>query len=145
MPGKTLECWDTINTEDIPNVNDAPKLIFTVEAQGKNTDIIVSFMDMVENGKLRLLEKRLDADYDLTDTEFIERHIAPFLQTDAFLEEVSNLKVKNLSKNNITIEKVIASLDKDRFSACAYGLYYIKYNLSEKADGSDYDFVFIYD
>lgn len=142
LTGKTLECWDTINTDDKPKIEGARKVVFVVEAQGINSEIIFSFIEMVENKKLRLLEKRIDADYDITDKEYIEQNIYPFLQTDALIEEVSNLKMKELSKGRFTVESILSSIDKDRYSACAYGLYYIKYYINSIEDSSEYDFVF---
>ena len=48
-------------------------------------------------------------------------------QTVDFIDEVANLKIKenNAQKKNIVIQQTTKSIDKDRYSAMAYMLYYI--------------------
>ena len=50
----------------------------------------------------------------------------PYLQTDFFVEEVSNLQLKHLSNGGLSIDRVVKKMDKDRFSSIQYGLWYIK-------------------
>ena len=89
-------------------------------------------MDYVETGKLRILEKRQNLDIDAESL--------PYLQTDLFVEEVSNLKLKYLSGGRLGISRVI-KMDKDRFSSVQYGLWYIKafmdYVYVEQEDDDD--------
>jgi ribonucleoside-diphosphate reductase alpha chain len=42
------------------------------------------------------------------------------------LEEIANLKLKKLSSGKYTTEQVTKKINRDRFSAVAYGLWYIK-------------------
>lgn len=87
-------------------------------AQKYDNESIANFMDYVETGKLRLLEKKQMTDYSEEDM--------PFLQTDFFVEEVSNLKLKHLNNGGLSIERLVAKMNKDRFSAVQYPLWYIK-------------------
>jgi hypothetical protein len=123
--GESLGCWDTMNTDDIPELQNAEKILYALNAQGINSDIIVSFMDAVENEKLQLLVKKQDADYDINDSNAYN-DIYPHLQTDLFIEEVSNLKLITSASGKLSIEKVSSRIDKDRYSAVAMGCWYIK-------------------
>lgn len=125
LTGESLGCWDTINTDEKPDDEDAEKCLFGVQSQGINTDIIVNFIDMVEGGKLQLLVKHQDNNYDINDHEFIKNNVLPHVQTDLLIEEVSNLKLKHLSGGKLGIERIVRRVDKDRFSAVSYGLWYI--------------------
>ena len=55
-------------------------------------------------------------------------------------------ELKELKKTQtaVTVEPVIKRLDKDRYSATVYALYYIAMFLEHEEDTSDYDFVFSY-
>lgn len=124
--GESLGCWDTINTDAQPEVSGAEKCLFDLKPQSANSEIIVAFMDMVESGKLRLLEKKQDTDYDINDKENYITNILPFIHTDFLIEEIANLQLKHLPSGKVTVEKLIKKYNKDRFSALAYVLWYIK-------------------
>jgi ribonucleoside-diphosphate reductase alpha chain len=124
--GESFGCWDTINTEAQPEVRDAERCLYDLKPQSANSDIIVAFIDMVESGKLRLLEKKQNTDYDLKDKENHIENVLPFVQTDFLVEEIANLQLKPLPSGKITVDKVIKRYNKDRFSALAYALWYIK-------------------
>jgi len=143
LTGDLLPAWNTINTEDESEIETAPKMVFALVSTGINSDIIVNFVNMVESQKLRLLEKRQNVNYELEDLAFYEEHVAPYLETDEFIDEVANLKLVETKNKKLTVEQVIKSVDKDRYSAVAYGLYYIK-NHYEVFDDDDYSFCFMY-
>jgi ribonucleoside-diphosphate reductase alpha chain len=126
LTGEILECMDTINTEDMPEIKGARKCIYALQSQGINSDIIVNFIDMVESGKLHILEKVSNSNYDINDKEYINNTIMPAINTDLFIEEVSNLKLKHINGGKLTVEQQTKRVDKDRFSAVSYGLWYIK-------------------
>jgi ribonucleoside-diphosphate reductase alpha chain len=126
-----LECWDTINTDQEPDVKGVEKCLYALHSQGINSDIIVNFIDMVESGKLQLLVKVHDSNYSLNDKNYINNIIVPSMQTDLLIEEVANLKLKHLQGGKLSTEQVTKSVDRDRFSAVAYGLWYIK-NFEDK-------------
>lgn len=119
-----LGCWDTINTDNQPEEKGAEKCIYDLKAQGINAKIITCFMDYVNSGVLRLLNKKENTFYEAEKNNF-ENNILPFMQTDLLVEEISNLKIKHISGGNITVEKLVKKIDKDRYSALAYMLWYI--------------------
>lgn len=87
--------------------------------------IITDFINMVDSGTLRLLCKREEAElYNewQTNNDF---DITPYVQTDLLFDEVANLKLKYQASGALSVEKVVRQLDKDRFSALVYVLYYI--------------------
>lgn len=141
--GDNLGCWATMNTEREPEVNDADKIVYDFQAQGKNSEMIVNFIDMIEGQKVLLLEKIDNADYDINDDDQIKK-IAPHIQTDILLEEVANLKLKELNNGKYTVEQVVSSIDKDRYSAVAMGLWYIKNYEDSVATNDEYEFGFFF-
>lgn len=142
-----LECWNTMNTDDEPETPHAEKILYALISSGINHDIIVSFIDHIESGKLKLLTKNLDNNYDPDDVEAIKK-IQPHIETDFFIEEVANLKVVTSTKNNnrLSVEQLTKRVDKDRYSAVAYGLWYIKNfedRFKEKVVAKPSDYLFI--
>lgn len=126
LTGEELMAYDTINTDYESDELEVEKCIFGINAQGINTEIIVNFMGMVDSGKLQLLEKVDQNNYELNDDEYLTNTIMPSIQTDFFIEEVANLKLKTLNGGKLTVERSAKTMDKDRYSATAYVLYYIK-------------------
>lgn len=122
---ESLGCWDTINTDNEPEIHGSPKILYDLKAQGYQARIITVFIDMVDSGKLRLLEKRQDYDFTKSDNDDFQGKVLPFIQTDLLFEEISNLKLKHQNNGGITVERVVRKIDKDRFSALVYLLYLI--------------------
>ena len=118
---RIYDCWDTVNTDNQSEIPNSEKCVYDLKAQGIQTRIITNFIDLVDSGKLRLLEKR-DPNHPYKD---IELEILPFAQTDLLFEEVNNLKLKYLHSGALTVEKVVNKLNKDRYSALVYVLWYI--------------------
>lgn len=136
---ESLGCFDTVNTDNMPETDGVEKCVYDLKAQSAQSRIITTFIDMVDSGKLRLLEKRHENIFsDIEDSDY-EREILPFLQTDILIEEISNLKIKYLSNGGLTVEKVVSKLNKDRFSALAYLLWYINEFQSYSVQVIDYD------
>lgn len=145
--GKSLGCYDTINSERIPEVAGSPKIIFCYMAQKYDNKSIQTFMDCVETGKLRLLEKKDLNSYDDFDGKDERLNKMAFVQTDFFVEEVSNLKLKHLSNGGLSIDRLTKNMNKDRFSAVQYGLWYImEYmdNVIEQDERGDLDYLLSY-
>lgn len=143
ITGDSLGCWDTINTDDEPESSDSEKIVYALTSQGINHDIIVNFIDMVESNKLQLLVKNTDNNYDINDKEHVKR-IYPHTQTDLLLEEIANLKLKQLSSGKYTVEQLTKRVDKDRYSSLSMGLWYIKTfmdRVKEKPQINPYDFL----
>jgi len=124
--GESLGCWNTINTEQEPELEDAEEILFDLHSQGINSDIIITFIDVIESRKLQLLEKKQDNNYEINDKDYYKNVMLPHIQTDLFLEEISNLKLKQLGSGKFTVEQVTKRINKDRYSAVAYGCYFIK-------------------
>jgi ribonucleoside-diphosphate reductase alpha chain len=143
--GESLGCWDTINTDHQPELADAEQVIYAMLSQGINHEIIVSFIDAIESNKLQLLQKKDNKGYDVDDVDFFKSNILPHVQTDLFIEEVANLKLKQNSNGKYTVEQLTKRVDKDRYSATAYGLWYIKNfedNMEEQKDVDVTNFLF---
>ena len=132
ITGEKLDCWNTINTDQEPDIKDSKKILYALHSQGINSDILVNFIDMVESGKLELLVKNENNNYSIHDKNYIINVVLPHVQTDLFIEEVANLKLKHLQGGKLSVERLTRGIDKDRFSAVAYCLWYIK-NFEDKA------------
>lgn len=138
LTGESLGCYDTLNSERIPEVSGSPKIVFCYMAQKYDNESIPVFMDAVDTGKLRLLEKKEVSSYAVAEKNDNPEKLAPFVQTDFFVEEVSNLKLKHLSNGGLSIEKVVKKINKDRFSSIQYGLWYImKFMDNKQMDTGD--------
>ena len=140
LTGNSYPCWDTINTEDEPeNDIDADKCLFALASQGINTDIIVSFIDTIESKRLELLKKHKES-YDTEDRNYVDNVVAPMVQTDLLIEELSNLQLQHLSNGGLNVKQLTKRVDKDRYSALAYGIYYIlRYENSAIQEDTDID------
>lgn len=124
--GESLGCWNTINTDNEPEDKlNADPCLFDLKAQGIQTKIISDFIDAVDSGKLKMLIKRKDSDFTTKEKEDMVNNVLPFIQTDFLFEEIANLKLKILANGNLTVEKSVKKMNKDRWSALAYVIYYI--------------------
>lgn len=136
---ESLGCWNTINTDNTPELQDAEIIVYDLKAQSVQNKVVTTFIDMVDSGKLRLLCKKQLSEFTDKEMDDFDDKVAPFIQTDSFFEETANLKLKHLPNGGVTIEKVVKKLDKDRVSACIYVLWYINEFCRELND-SKYDF-----
>lgn len=125
VSGESLGCWDTINDNNEPEIPNSPKILYNLKAQSCQNEIVTTFIDYVESGKLKLLERRLETDFTDSEWDDSENLIRPYIETDAFIEEAANLKMKHLGNGGITIERVARKVDKDRVSALIYMLWYV--------------------
>lgn len=123
--GEYLGCWDTINTENQPEIRGAEKCLFDMKAQSYQTKVITDFIDSIESGKLRLLSKKQDSEFTNKERENLILNVLPYIQTEFLFEEIANLKLKPANNGALAIEKVVKKVDKDRFSALAYLVFYI--------------------
>lgn len=133
-----LECLATINTDDKPKISNAPPLVYSLKAQGINADIIREFINYVESGKLKLMKSYDDIKDAISkdiNTSLIEQLCA---NTQFFIDEVSNLRLKK-TQTTITVEQVVKKVDKDRYSALAYAIYYISLFLEKTEEEFDDD------
>lgn len=104
-------------------------LIFNVMSNTKETNssnIHNNFMAVIANHDLKLLvadsiikEKSKEKDY-----EKLSEQLAPHVETGLFVDEVMNL-IYEARGNKTVVKQVSKSMDKDRYSAVSYGLYYV--------------------
>lgn len=132
VSGEELIAYDTINTEHETDELEVDRCIYGIVAQTMNTEIIVNFINMIEGGKLYLLAKIDQHEINEFDQNYMTSSVLPYIQTDFFIEEVANLSLKTLNGGKLTVERNTTTIDKDRYSAVAYMLYYIK-NFEDKA------------
>ena len=141
ITNESLGCWDTINDDNIPEYPDeAEKILYNFKAQTAQSRIVTNFIDMVDSKKLRLLCNKQLNDFSVSEQDDFDNKVAPFIQTDCLFEEIANLKLKQLPNGNVTIEKVVKKMDKDRVSALIYVLWYINEFCKDIYASSDYDF-----
>ena len=138
---ESLGCWDTINDTNEPEVPDiAEKILYNLKAQSSQSEIVTNFIDVVDSGKFRMLEKRQQSDFSEKEYDDFDNCVAPYMQTDVLFEEIANLKLKHLNNGGVTIEKVVNKLDKDRVSATIYVLWYINKFCRDLYSNSEYEF-----
>lgn len=135
-----LGCFDTINTDQKPQIPDAPKMIYALKAQSCNKEMIVNFIDYVESSKLKLIKNFQDiknAHEGMSQDESL-RINQQSNQIQRLVDEVSNLKLKT-TNTTTTVVQVVKKIDKDRYSALIMGLYYINTFMDIFEDDSDDD------
>ena len=123
--GEYLGCFDTINTDNQPQAPNADKCVFDMKAQGYQTKIISHFINAVDSGMLQMLVRKQQQDFNDKEREFFDKNVLPFMNTELLFIEISNLKLKVMSGNNLSVEKVVRKIDKDKFSATSYAIFYI--------------------
>lgn len=144
--GDTYLPWDAVNGEIRSEYREAIPMLYALNSQNKdetkkdgriNNYAIINFIDCVESQKLRLLEERKDNAFDPGDIAQVEAFV-PFAQTNALVEEITNLKLKHLTNGEVTVEKVLSKIDKDRFSSLIYALWWaMAYDNALKTDNKD--------
>ena len=126
ITGEELGCWNTINTDNKPeNELQAETCLWDVKAQHIQTKIIVDFMDAVDSGRLRMLEHKRESDFTVEERNDMEQYVLPFVQADYLFEEIANLKLKKGNGATLQVEQATKRINKDRWSALAYAIYYI--------------------
>lgn len=125
VTGEYLGCYDTINTDNKPEVEDSEKIVFDMKAQGYQTKVVSYFINAVDSGILQMLVKKQEQDFTDKEREFFDKNVAPFLNTELLFMEITNLKLKVMTGNNLSVEKVVRRIDKDKFSALSYGIFYL--------------------
>lgn len=133
-----LGCWATINTEDKPDVPNSPEIVYALKSQGINGAIIRTFIDNVESNRLKLVKQFSDIKEHLTKEDNENEIEVTSTQTQLFIDEVANLRLKE-TQTTITVEQVVKRIDKDRYSATAYGLYYISLFLEKEENNENFD------
>lgn len=138
--GRVYPCFLATNIDMKPeNSENIVRCLYDLKPQSANTEVIVNFIDSVDSKQLRLLVKKQFNDYDVNSGEQYEKEILPYFNTDIFLEEVANLKLKqNGNGKGYSIVKNLSKFDKDRWAAVAYGIWYIRtFHMSKNVQKQD--------
>ena len=125
ITGNYIGCFDTINTDNKPENPNAEKCLFDMKAQGYQTKVVSYFINAVDSGMLKMLIRKQEQDFTDKEREFYDRNVLPFVNTGLLFMEIANLKLKVMTGNNLTVEKVVKKIDKDKFSALSYCIFYI--------------------
>ena len=125
ITGNYIGCFDTINTDNKPENPNAEKCLFDMKAQGYQTKVVSYFINAVDSGMLKMLIRKQEQDFTDKEREFYDRNVLPFVNTELLFMEIANLKLKVMTGNNLTVEKVVKKIDKDKFSALSYCIFYI--------------------
>lgn len=139
ITGEYLGCFDTINTDNQPQVSDAEKCLFDMKAQTFQTKVISHFINTVDSGMLKMLIRKQEQDFNDKEREFFDKNVAPFIHSELLFVEISNLKLK-VNGKNLSVEKVVRKIDKDRFSATAYAIFYVMEYCNKDTEEEKYDY-----
>ena len=104
-------------------------LIFNVKSNSKETkasNIHNHFMASIANHDLKLLipDSTLKGKFKNKDQEKLAEILAPYIETGYFVDEVMNL-IYEARGNTTVVKRVSGSMEKDRYSAVSYGMYYV--------------------
>ena len=124
ITGEYLGCYDTINTDNQPQASNAEACLFDMKAQGYQTKVISHFINVIDSGMFKMLVRKQEQDFSDKEREFFDKNVRPFVNTELLFFEISNLKLKQSGKS-LSVEKVVRKIDKDRWSATAYCIFYI--------------------
>lgn len=124
--GTVLEPYDMINTDYRSDFRNAKRIVYGIEAQSNNTEMITNFINVVETKTLRLLEPfDVNKALDIPDNDYLASEILPSLRTENFISEVQNLTVEQIpGSGKLKIGQLVRA-DKDIFSAVEMGSWYI--------------------
>lgn len=137
--GEFYPCWNTVNTDAKPhNEKTCLDCLFDMKATGVQTQVISTFINMVDSERFRFLENRKESDFNLRDSDDITSKVMPYVQEELFFQEVCNLKLKQVGKR-LEVERETPGLDKDRWSAVSYLLYYIDHHEGVFENGPRFD------
>ena len=133
--GKEFEVISCMNDEKMAErcIDDnARKVLFSIKASAQlNSDAASSLKDKMQRGKVRLLIDNNEAKdvmyklrgFESLGAEKMAKLLAPFVQTDALINEMVNLE-KIPTENNLIKLKEPRSARKDRYTSVSYGNYF---------------------
>lgn len=119
--------YNPVNTNDYPDVSENEEVddcLFALKSQGINSDIILNFISMFDSGKIELLTKIDQNQFDGNGNPLTNEKLH-HLQTCLLFEEICNLQLETLNGGRLGIKQATKSIDKDRFSSLSYGLFYL--------------------
>lgn len=107
-------------------------LISSNTRETKNSNIINIFMSTIANNDLYILKSETNVKSSIreTDPTKLAKKLMPFIQVDRMVDEIMNLEYVQ-SGNTTKVNQISRGVEKDRYSALSYGIYYI-YLLEQK-------------
>ncbi|MEB9467788.1 DNA-packaging protein [Bacillus cereus] len=104
-------------------------MIFIIRSNSKETkasDIHNLFMTSIANQDVKMLYSEFQARGDIKrkDPTELAEILIPFVYTDRLVDEVLNLEVHQQGTNTV-VKRISGAIQKDRFSAMQYGLFYV--------------------
>ena len=125
-------------------------MIYAFQSHNKETkssDIHNCFIQTITNHKIKLLKSETYARSEILkgkrDSETLAKDLTSYVMTDFLCEEVMNLEYKQAG-NETKIVQISKAINKDKFSALEYALYWIYMEeqknkvKSEEANWEDY-------
>ncbi|MGV2885474.1 hypothetical protein [Paenibacillus taichungensis] len=148
--GKIIECPPLVpdDDENAKKIKGAVPLIRRMNATSSSNNLMYTYMKAsFEDRSLRLLSRSSEVADEYQVDELSDEEFALFLNTDALVSELSNIKQEMTENNNIQYTRIAKSTKRDRVTSLGYGLLYIneleEENIHSKTD-DDYEFVFLY-
>jgi hypothetical protein len=138
--------------------NEGINMVFALKSQNKdsrNSDMINHFMKVFNKLDISLLKTPHEGLKDIEkkqkhkikDSEEIANIQIPYILTNGLCEEIMNLTYKQ-SGNETKVERVSNSIQKDKFSALLYGLFWVyleeKKNKQRKKQSTDLSSLMLY-
>jgi hypothetical protein len=117
------------NRFDKYKTNNSIPMIFAVKSQAKetrNSDIHNHFMTCISNHQVKFLisENEARGKIKKKSAEETNEALLPFIYTDLLEEELMNLEY-SITGTQTKVKQISKGINKDRFSAIEYGLFYI--------------------
>ena len=144
----------------VPETKNSPKVVWDLIVSGKQNDIIVNFINMFKGHNVQMaktyeamkadiiddLNKEGKKKYELEDFYGLNLGVDVIdieyqcNQVTAFINEVANLKtVISEDTKALKVKQITKAVNKDRFSAISYLLYYAKMYMDEEETEETYD------
>lgn len=142
-----------------PENKNSPKVMWDLMVQGKQHDIIVNFINMFNGGYVLMaatyeaikkdvidkLNKAGKKQYELSDFYSLNLPVAPddieyqSNQVAGFINEMANLKtVISEDNKSLKVKQIKRTINKDKFSAISYVLYYAKLYMDNEIKEEEY-------
>ena len=140
--GEELEALDSMNLEIRSSYSNAKRLVYGIQAQKNNSEMIVNFISCIETKILRLLERfDINNALDISDEEYMVSEVLPFLRTENLIAEVQNLTVEQIPSSNKLKVGQLVRMDKDIYSSLLYLMHYIMAECNSSYEEEEEDIV----
>ena len=145
--GEVYPPFSVVNSNDFDKykTEESLPLLYGIKSQYKASDIHVNCLSQITSGKVKFLVDEMEAKSLLTKNKIekmsgreMGEYLSPFLNTTALKDEMLNLRSKQKGKDT-DLERINSGIQKDRFSALEYLLWYIKQEIEDKFEKDDSD------